>query len=548
MAGSRHPTLRSLVACVALLALPTSCAFLYDFPDEVRGAAGGGGAGGGPGGSGGGECPDKTTQPAVSRVTWQGRTAQGADYDSVTTTGLVRAAGKVLAFGSATAPLSGVTLESGNELMGFLVSVGDDATVTPAGSIIACDSVDGYSFTGSAAWLGNAPVICGFVSASGQGPAPYSLTPGSGNLCPDGSFAVDARTDGGSLNPYVARLDPDDPAGVIFDFWGAAQAPAFDVAARAGVPLGDGTIGDVIATVGIANGDVYDITGGSAELRYYLTRYTSGLTLTDRSSVLLGVSANTEGFPGTPEHQTGVAIGDDGAVWTTGLECPNGATCAGTGKLFVGRWDPGGTNVTLLGVAGDPTNRRSYGSVIRTGNGKILVGGGREGSLRISGTDLPPTDIASDAFVVALDPTTSAVAWVYPPESGPSFPTSEYEAVVDLAVVSEPGCEGGVVYVVGCITDPVQDADCLYPVDIAAPGPPKRGFFVKLDLTTGQEIFARELQQNESDGMVLPTAVAADGTGVWLAADFHGSITLESPVGLQTSSLGRDTLVIQLTP
>ena len=414
--------------------------------------------------------------------------------------------------------------------------------------MIACDSVDGYSFTGSAAWLGDAPVISGFVSASAQGPAPYSVTPGSGNLCPGGSFSVDARPEGGSLNPYVARLDKEALGGVIFDFWGAAQAPTFDVAARAGVPLGDGTNGEVIATIGVANGDVYDITEGSTELRYYLTRYTSGLTLLDRSSILLGVAANTEGFPGTPEHHAGVTIADDGAVWATGLDCPNGASCAGTGKLFVSRWDPGGANVSLLGVAGDPTNRRSFGSVVRAGNGTVIVGGGREGALRISGTDLPATDVATDAFVVALDPTTSAVSWVYPPAAGPSFSTSEYEAVVDLAIVEEPGCQGGVVYVVGCITDPVQDADCLYPVDTAAAGPPKRGFLVKLDLATGQEIFARELQQNEAAGMFLPTAVAADRTGVWLAADLHGSITLEPPVGDVTSSPGRDTVILQLTP
>ncbi|MBL9027766.1 MAG: hypothetical protein JNL21_36585 [Myxococcales bacterium] len=541
-----HRAARRWVACLAL-ASSSGCAFVFDFPDEVRGV-GGGGAGGGAGGAGGGTCPDPETQPAVTRVHWHGLTQQAADYDQVTTTGLVRAPGKVFAFGSATAPLAGLSLASGNELLGFLVELEDDTSVSAAGSVIACDGVDGFSFTGSASWLGGAPVICGAVAASADGPAAYSLTPGSGNLCPGGSFSVDAAPQGSSRNPYVARLDPAAPQGVVFDFWGAVQAPALDVAAAESVPLGNGTNGDVVATIGVTNGNVYDLAGGVTALQYYLTRYTSGLGLLDRSTVALGVAADADGFPGTFEHHSGVAVSDDGSVWMTGLECPSGASCAGTGKLFVGRWAPGSADVTLLGVTGDPTNRRSFGSVVRSSTGRIVVGGGREGSLRISGTDLPPTDVGTDAFVVALDPTTSAVAWAYPPESGPSFPTSEYEAVVDLAVVAEPGCDGGVVYAVGCITDPLQNADCLAPIDVAAQGPPKRGFLVKLDLATGEEIFARELQQNEGDGMVLPTAVAADRTGVWLAADLHGSITLEPPIGMVASSAGIDTLVIQLTP
>ncbi len=169
----------------------------------------------------------------------------------------------------------------------------------------------------------------------------------------------------------------------------------------------------------------------------------------------------------------------------------------------------------------------------------VVIGGRYQNSLQLLGSQLPEAT-ASDAFVIALDASSQDVLWAYPTaETGATFDQAQWEAVVDLAILGVKDC--GAVYIAGCsVLASVAGPNCVDP----AGG--KRGFVIKLDLATGQELWVESIPlENPAYDIFLPTALRAFDDKVYLAASTFGSVSLAGGTFDGTGPM--ESLVLELT-
>jgi len=156
------------------------------------------------------------------------------------------------------------------------------------------------------------------------------------------------------------------------------------------------------------------------------------------------------------------------------------------------------------------------------------------------GTTLPESG-SMDAFVIAMNPTDREVRWTYPSASTPAgYDTQGYNTVADVAWLGTREC--GAVYLLGCtVVGGGSDAACVTP----ALG--KRGFLVKLDLGTGEEVWREDFAMaNPGFEFFFPTALTANADAVWLAGSAFGQITI---AGTQINAAApMETFVLKLSP
>jgi hypothetical protein len=232
-------------------------------------------------------------------------------------------------------------------------------------------------------------------------------------------------------------------------------------------------------------------------------------------------------------------VDDQETVWTTGDSCDDSQnTCPDQGEVFIASWPLGGAVADLAIVHGE----RSFGSAIAAGAGRIYVGGGYKGDLKIAGTDLDPSPDDVNPFVVAIDPIGRQTAWVYPTSGVPQIVPTGFGAVVDMAF--NDACETPTLYVVGCIATEMSIVQGCTANRSFEKG--RYGFVIALDADTGAERWRMDLVPTNPDvSLLVPTAIIPDGQGFTVALSFYGHTDLAGGID---SDDGVEALVLRYTP
>ncbi|MBL8742198.1 MAG: PQQ-like beta-propeller repeat protein [Myxococcales bacterium] len=506
---------------VGFLAL--GCSFLNDFPDVVEQAGGAGAGVQGGNANVGGSC--NGTLVPEPQLLWHATpngAGQAEDYTIIT--GLTRdgslSAWGMNAGGFADAPA--LDAFPGTTNRAFLVDLAAAPPVTLRGTLIACDTINGPGFsTGRMALAGGDPLLTGALT-EGNPDALYAFAVDASDPCA-GTFAdpplhgVGAPTIG-----FNARLFPTVLANEQF---GQAKGQSLDIASN----------GAVDASLGLGFGELNGVSAASPS--YYLARSTR----LPSEVLVLSHPIDEARFDGSDTSYGGVAVDDASAIWATGKDC-SGSTraCAGTGRLFVDRWGPSAATADPLSVAG---GGESFGSVVRAAGGVVVVGGGYQGELTVGDQPLPVSSDSVDGFVFALDPADGSIRWTYPGASAPDYDRAGFDAVVDLAVVPGPAC-GGFVYVAGCRVEAgAATTECLTRESH------KSAFVAKLRLDTGEEIWSQSYSAIDpgDTSRLLPTAVAADEAGFWVAFSYQGQVDFLAET-LTSNGASADGLILQFAP
>lgn len=500
---------RLLALVAASLPSVAACSFVLDFPEQVAGGGGSEGGGGAGGGTGGGPAQCAPAPPEVTELLEP--TDSGAS-NYVTVTGLVRrdapTGGWVDLYGESGAAMAGFNFPAFSSNLLFALRAPDEGITFPLGSVVACDLVPGYSLGGRVS-LTSEDVL--FVSGSipAQAQTPYGFSPGEGDACASSPLQIASNDAGGASVPFFALYQ--DGEAVFPD-------PSYNAG---GTTLGTAVGGGVTAGLGVGNGALFGTEAPGAEPLYFISRSPEDQVV--QAEVAFLELASVDDVPA--ELEGGIAADVDGTMWVTGRGCAAAGPCASLGEVFVYAWEAAMTEPVAVEVAGDDL---SFGTAARTGGGLAYIGGGYRGQLMIGGGSFEPSP-DSGAFVAAIDPETRQATWTYPaPGVTPGFDTTGDEAVVDLAYVDSSGCGRGVVIVAGCIA-----ADSASLRRCGAHRADQNGrytFLVMLDAATGEELWATELLPNDTENdLLLPTALASDDSGFWLATSFRGRVEIPSP-------------------
>lgn len=503
-------------ASAALVALTAvSCAFVLDFPDDVRGVGGGGGSAGGGGGAGG--C---RSAPLAEAVLFQPESSSEGTFIG----GLARNAGQTFIHGNFGGQLVGYPSQFPPNVstITFMAKLADGGTKPEIlGSASTCQPTCGGTMaTFGITMMGEHPVGAGFVpslSTSSTTCDPQFLVgsevhfdvAGPGSACGVGNGfqpLSDPEVTGSSRIPYIARYRGVEAPDVRFS--DGAQAQPVDIA----------TAGQDIILLGLDYGAVWGWDfGNEFEYRYHLVRFDAATFSPMDVEFIEGWPDVTHFEMGGAEVPGAVTVDDQGTVWATGAHCdPGTSMCLDGRSFFLTRWGSGGITQAIPAAA---DNESSFGSAIASSGDRLIIGGGYNAP--IVNTSLPATT-DYDPFVIAVsrdDPGTTLWSW---PSPGSKLDRNKYEAVFDLAVVDPAGCgSSGVVYVVGCsigANATVKSCQRAYgDVD-------KGSFLVKLDLATGEELAVSSFgPTNPASEMFLPTALAADTTGIYVAFNLLGS-------------------------
>ncbi len=511
------------VALIVASCVAVGCSFLNDFPEVIEQTGGAGGGGGNGAANVGGSCSGPLVpEPELLWHATPDGTGEALDYTIIT--GLTRS-GSLSAWGVNAGGLSdapALAAFPGTANRAFLVDLAGAQPATLRGTLIACDAINGPGFgTGRMALVGGDPLLTGFLT-SGNPDALYAFAVDASDPCA-GTFADPPLLGSGAPTiGFNARLFPTVLSNEQFS---EAKGQSLDIASN----------GALDASLGLGFGDLNGITAASPS--YYLARSTR----LPSEVLVLSHTIDEARFDGSENSYGGVAVDVDSAIWATGKDCGDSASaCAGTGRLFVDRWGQSATTANPLSIAG---SGESFGSVVRASGSVVVVGGGYQGELTVGEQPLPASSDGVDALVFALDPAEGSVRWTYPGSSSPGYDRAGFDAVVDLAVVPGPAC-AGFVYVAGCRVDAGATAsECLTRESN------KSAFVAKLRLDTGEEIWSQSYSASDTGNTsrLLPTAVAADEAGFWVAFSYQGQVDF-LPDTLTSNGASADGLVLRFAP
>lgn len=513
---------RWLRAFTAIAPLCAACSLVLDFPEQVAGGGGGEGGGGGAGGAGGSPqiCPPQA--PTVAAFL---EPAAGGASNYVTVTGLARRDGAWLdLYGESGSAMADYDFPSIASNLLFAIRAPDGGVAFPLGSIVACAPVPGYSLAGRVS-LTTAGALFLSGSVPAQTETQYGFAPGEDDVCSSAPLPIASNDADGASVPFFAlledtRLEPfrPDPS-----YYGN------------GTTLGSAVGGGITAGLGAGNAVIFDATSPGPEARYFLVRSPER---GGQNEVAFLELASVDDLPA--ELEGGIAADPAGTLWATGRGCDVAGPCSDRGELFVAVWRTEDAEPTTLPVV---SSELSFGTAARAGGGRVFVGGGFRGQLQLGSQLFEPSEDTS-AFVAALDPATGETEWTYPAVGvTPGFDTTGEESIVDLAYVDAAGCGRDVVVAAGCIAaQSAANPRC---------GAHRSGdggrytFIVLLDAATGEELYATELLPNDTENdLLLPTALAADGSGFWLATSLRGRVELPSPEQPTDSGGTADALVL----
>ncbi len=503
------------------LAAVCGCSFVLGFPTDLEAIGGSGSAGGAGGaGGGGGAC----SVPSLRRIAWQARPDTSLDpeseFDMTLVTGLVRLDGRTVAYGMNDGGIFGLTFPSPQNNLVFLASVPDDSVFSePLGSVLGCDADANITVTSRAAPVGGDVIVSGYLGIGPTGTNGYGFGAG--------------RVDGCATPlPVVGQAGAATPFFAVFSGSGASPSPDPYMGAR-GAALDIDFQAGVFGGIGAAIGLVEGVDSGAAYPRYFLVRST---TTSGNEVAFVANAAPGDTFPS--EVPGAAAVDAQGTVWGTGVSCAD-PQCGAGGDVFVARW-PAGMAPIPVDSGGTGT---STGTAVASGGGRVFVGGAYTNELQIGGGPVLPTATDPSSFVVALDGAGQAL-WSYPAVGDMTF--AGFDSVVDLAYAPGTcpnGSSGGFVYVAGCLLDPSAPLT-NNPCRIPTAG--EHGYVAKLDAETGRPLWLEVLQPvAAATDVLLPTAITADETGLWVALAFRGQTTLP---GVLATGPGQHGLLLEYTP
>ncbi len=497
------------------------CSLLYDFPEEgtTSGSGGSGGGGGGPT-----ICAAFAPVPTLDRVAWRGEMVDPGVNDELATTGLARDTvhDVLYAYGRTRGGIGGLFTGSGrhaSEL--YLTAIPDQGTPTLAMAARMCADVD-PAFSGRVTtFLDGRAVVSGSLGFDFllEGPGTWSIGVGDADQCATGvsvPYDPDWNYYGGA--PFFALVDE---TSVSLDPLGVSDGGGVDVDDR------DGRL----AAIGVGAGQLFEQSTPDPYARYFVQRSTE--TSGNETFIL------DDHFARSPSNfvhaEAGVAVDEQGNAWFGGGSCNDGGACNDQGA-FLGVLRTTGAPELIVERPGTA----SAVTAMAEADGTVLIGGRYDGELSMLGATLGAAT-STDAFVIAMDSTSRDVLWTYPGATPtPGYDVIGHNALVDLAVLGTRDC--GAVYLVGCTVPSTEtNGDC------AEPKVGKRGFIVKLDLGTGRELWVDDVAlENPDYDLFLPTAIAAQGDHVWVAATASGKVDVAGTQVIGASPM--ETLVLTLSP
>lgn len=522
---SRHASLWILSALV----LGSGCSFVLDFPEEGNETTSNGGGGNGTGGTGagteggGGDVPVGGACGVAPEPTeiWHGTpTGESNQFDYVTVTGMALQGANVRAYGEASGDIEDLTWPSTPSNLLFAVEI-DGGFAEDLASIVPCGGeVPNYSIANRISVTQDRLFISGALPVDDQ-VSVYGYSDENTDECKSSASYIPPGGSTEAMIPFFGLITEDFSADVM-DPSDQSNGVTLDTTVNAGTTTG----------IGVASTGVFGAPIPDAEYQYFMTR--SPENGVGNETAFLEIYANTDDFP--LDLTGGIAVDDTAVVWGAGAACEIAGPCTGDSELFISYWPPASmpSNVEVNGQG------HSFGSVLRFGGGRLFVGGGYSGELEVAGEALAAA-VDTNAFVVAFDPDSRNAFWTYPaPGASPGFDTTGHEAVVDMALSTDADCGEAVVYVVGCV---VRDDAYLQSCSVHRPLEQGRSMFiVKLDASSGEEIWSTVVEPSAPEQLLIPTSVTATSAGLWVATSLNGSVDL--PGGAVETGEGTDALIL----
>ncbi len=516
---------------LGLHAFAGGCTFVLSFPILEGGQNAGGN--GGEGGAGGSEpppiCDAFASTPGFNKVAIKA-SPDNPDFTRIRTSGLARgeATNTLYVYGSTSGGLAGHFPTAFDYSVAlFLLAVPDVGDPALRFSAQPCaELIEGVS--GRMTLFGDElrQVVGGSLGFDFESPGTWSLTDSGASNC--GSTPLTILGSGNYYyvgHPFFALVAP---GSVGPSFAGASAPGAAPDAPSDGIGLDVDGSSPYLGSIGVASDSVFDGPDAGIYNKFFIQRSTESSA--DETFLL-----DDHYQPIYTERRTeaAVATDDDGTVWFGGGSCDQ-YFCDVQGA-FVGKLATSGPPSFL---AEFPTTSSGV-SAMSLSDHVLLLGGRYTGVLSMLGATLPEAT-TDDAFVMALDTATEDVLWTYPSaDVEPSFSRAGFNTVIDLVALGERDC--GAVYVLGCSAPgDVGNPDCV----VASPG--KTGFVVKLDISTGREVWVQEVElENPGFDFFLPSAITASEDRVWLAATLLGSVQLAG--GTVSGDMPQESVVVELS-